>query len=227
MAQRVWLAVHSMGWMVSYPFWPDARTSSAVSVSWGGTPGSDEGARVSCWLTSREPRERRPRRSWPIRATPTIRTKAAPASAATSKATATGTCPDAEKNSMRTERVFWARKSTNAMPSATPTNRVAQAQLILVRRAPEWLGRRPFRSVGDSVGDVMLSTYPVHQLSNSQDTQAHGLADDSDTRALGKAVEEVCERRTDMVRNSKSPPRDAEGRFVKPSGYRLVCYSRP
>ena len=110
---------------------------------------------------------------------------------------------------MRTERVFWARKSTNAMPSATPTNSVAHAQLILVRRAPEWLGRRPFRSVGDSVGDVMLSTYPVQQLPNSQDTQTHGPADDSDTHVLGKAVEEVCERRTDMVRNSKNPPRDA------------------
>jgi hypothetical protein len=56
---------------------------------------------------------------------------------------------------MRTDRVFWARKSTKAMPSATPTNSVAQAQLILVWSAPEELGKRPRRPAGDSVGDVM------------------------------------------------------------------------
>ena len=56
---------------------------------------------------------------------------------------------------MRTDRVFWARKSTKAMPSATPTNSVAHAQLILVGSTPEELGERPCRPVGDSDGDVM------------------------------------------------------------------------
>ena len=62
-----------------------------------------------------------------MRARPTMSTRAAPARAATSRATTVGTCPDAEKNSIRTDRVFCARKSTKAMPSTMPTNSVIQA----------------------------------------------------------------------------------------------------
>ena len=67
-----------------------------------------------------------------MRAPPTTITTAAPARAATNSATTIGICPDAPKNSIRTERVFWTRKSTSAIPRMTPMINVTQAQLIRV-----------------------------------------------------------------------------------------------
>ena len=52
-----------------------------------------------------------------------MRTRAAPERVATSRATTVGTSPDTEKNSIRTDSVFWARKSTRAMPSTMPTKK--------------------------------------------------------------------------------------------------------
>lgn len=59
-------------------------------------------------------------------------TTVAPASAATNSATTIGTWPDAQKNSRGTERVFCARKSTNAIPRMSPTINVPHAQPMRV-----------------------------------------------------------------------------------------------
>ena len=106
---------------------------------------------------------RRRWRSWPIRAAPTTSTMAPPAKAATKSATAIGICPDAEKNSIRTERVFCARKSTKAIPRMTPTINVPQAQLV---RVGLW-ALRPFPLAGEGEGEAcpddssIYGTYPV------------------------------------------------------------------
>ena len=114
-------------------------------------------------------RERRPCQSWPMWARPTIRTRTAPARAATSRVTTIGTCPDAEEELDSDRPWFWARSRPRRCRAPwRRTEWPSPRLLILVGRRPEAPRERPglFVRDVDSVVDVTESNYPVPELPN-------------------------------------------------------------